>query len=121
MSLRKEIEEFLQELTDSEKYDEEEGVHYWYNPSGKVESGICTNGAKLIAARFNGEVKGYATNQENLVGGACFGHDFAIVGEYLVDWWAKIYEEKKAIWELNNPELETHYLPQNQWETVPLN
>lgn len=120
MPSKAEIEEFLAELTATEKYDEEEGFHYWDLPDGgKLHAGVCTNSARLVANRFNGEVKGYSTTQESLVGGICFGHDFAIVGDLLVDWWAKTYEEKPAIWDLNHPDLPQHYGNPTQWETMP--
>ena len=87
------IRRYLQFLQDQEKYDDE-GYHYWTlpNPWGweRIQSGCCTNGARLIARRFNGRVFGYLfdDNPSATVGLPCGGHDFAVIGAYLVDYWA---------------------------------
>jgi hypothetical protein len=51
---------------------------------------ICTNSARMVAERFGGRVMGYwhKDNPTAALGEAEGGHDFAVVGDYLVDGWA---------------------------------
>ena len=87
------IKAFLWELIALERYDVDQGYHYF---EGDPEWGstTCTTSAYRIAARFGGEVWGVASidpgaaQYKGRVASRCGGHDFAIVGDYLVDWWA---------------------------------
>jgi hypothetical protein len=88
--------EYCKELSITELYDETEGVHYWNIPCLRrnrtytVQSGVCTDSARLIPNKFGGKVFGYLMqdNPKAVIGHDCFGHDFALVGTYLVDFWA---------------------------------
>jgi hypothetical protein len=88
-------------LTFAMDYDESGGFYFWPHVEGLVRDGfdcrcgICTSGAKLIAKEFGGFVAGYLIQQEDpqtLVGAVTGGHDFAVVGPFIVDWWAWEYE-----------------------------
>ena len=81
-------------------YDETAGFYFWPNvatmesPDYESQCGICTNGAKLIAKNFAGYVAGYLIHPEDprtLVGADVYGHDFAVVGDFIIDWWGWEY------------------------------
>jgi len=78
------------------EYDTKAGVSIWpHVPAGCNDCGICTNGARLIARKFGGFVAGYEITNEDpqtLAGAPEWGHDFAVVGEFIVDWWGWEYE-----------------------------
>lgn len=122
-----EIESFLAHLTSSEQYDEEEGCYYWDNPSGgnRLDSGICTNGAELVAKKFGGKVFGYylGHGESALVGNT--GHDFALVQDrFLVDWWgANVEGTSKPVYDLQDQgdaqEVSKLYLPRESWVRIP--
>lgn len=138
MSRRAEIEVFLQFLCQIEEYDEPMGRYYWPMGEQRIESGQCTNGARLVAMKFDGKVFGYHMwaggpprgQRSNpayaeKVAFDCGGHDFALVDDrYLVDWWAAHVEGKagKAIFDLEDPEdqilVAKLYLPRDQWESL---
>jgi hypothetical protein len=109
----------LEALTE---YDED-GFHFWPHVGG-VECGLCTNGARLIAQKFGGFVAGYSIAPEDprsLVGADVFGHDFAVVGNFIVDWWGWEYERS-----LESPVLSRaegialgKYKPERAWEVLP--
>lgn len=91
-------------LKEAMAYHDRIGVHYWpdvarelYEPEGPAECGICTNGARLIARKFNGMVAGYHIRSDEprqLVAAVCYGHDFAVVENFIVDWWAWAFAEE---------------------------
>lgn len=90
------------DLRKKEVYHERVGVYYWPHiaadleyPEGPAECGVCTNGARIIASMFEGRVSGYPIDPSEsrvLVGAKAYGHDFAVVGHYIVDWWGWQYE-----------------------------
>ena len=88
-------------LTFAMDYDETGGFYFWPHVEGMVREGfdcrcgICTSGARLIAHKFGGFVAGYEIAPDEprqFVGADVFGHDFAVVGPFIVDWWAWEYE-----------------------------
>lgn len=125
-----EIVAYCDKLTASEKYDREEGVHYWSVFGLRQESGICTTSARMIAEKFGGQVFGYKIKREegneNLIGYWCYGHDFAFIDDrYIVDWWAYHVDESptdRVIFDTTDPSimenLFTYYLPRDRWELV---
>lgn len=125
-----EIELFMAELFETEKYDEAEGYHYWDRPSGlkeeRIPSGCCTNSARLVANKFGGKVFGFAHqfNKTAVVAKDCFGHDFAIVGDLLVDWWAFHFtgETDRPIYHLVKDAAQVLHLygPRENWDEVPI-
>lgn len=108
-------------------YDEEGGFYFWPQVDaarmlGKGDQcGICTSGARLMAEKFGGFVAGYAIDPEDpqtLVGAVAFGHDFAVVGDFIVDWWGWEYEQS-----LESPVIHRaegialgKYKPERLWE-----
>lgn len=97
---------FCNYLTVTRNFHERVGVYYWpwvakdlLEPEGPAECGICTNGALLVAQTFQGYVAGYPMMRDDevktLVGEKSGGHDFAVVGEFIVDWWAVAYDNSK--------------------------
>ena len=92
--MKNEIEEFLAYLQKTEAYDEEQSFSYW-PVEGCPSVTCCTNGARLIAKRFGGVIRGYSCSsvQDPRVGAWSYGHDFAIVGQYLVDYWGAFVDE----------------------------
>ena len=86
-------------LKNAMKYDDANGFYFWPNIAclrgNENQCGICTNGANLIAEKFGGFVAGYAIDRDDpqtLIGADAGGHDFAVVGDYIVDCWAWEYE-----------------------------
>ena len=112
------------------RYDEAAGFYFWPEvfgfrfSDGANECGRCTNGAKLIAKKFGGFVAGHLITPEDsrsLVGADVFGHDFAVVGDFIVDWWGWEYEQS-----LLTPVLLRakgvalgKYKPEEDWEVLP--
>ena len=111
-------------LTTVMDYDDKVGVYYWPHvgiikePEDLCECGICTNGAILIAKFFKGSVFGYPISEgQTFVGYSAYGHDFAVVGDYIVDWWGWEYEKT-----ISNPVIKIsegiskgYYKPQDLW------
>lgn len=65
-------------------------IQRWVDEHEECHDVVCTVGARAVATRFGGQVKGYwaADNPAAVVGSAEGGHDFAVVGErWLVDPW----------------------------------
>lgn len=89
IAVRSRLEFFVDQLISSESHDAIEGV--WKFENG-AHCGVCTNGAMLVAARFNGDVWGYqsAENPTATIGEPyCSGHDFTVIRQrWLIDYWA---------------------------------
>lgn len=132
MSLKEEIEQYLQTLFSSEYYDEEQGMSLWTNTAFKLQMSVtqCTAGAMLIADKFEGRVYGYPLDindpsNKDIIGYMSMGHDFCIVDDYLVDYWAHFVhdEDLRPIIDLSDasqlPYLQKYYLPKHRWEVVP--
>lgn len=113
------MDEKLIEATD------EEGAH-WPDVSGWAA--CCTTSARIIASRFGGKVMGFA-GKDNPKAGIlenCDGHDFAVLGHLLVDWWAHGYIGTHAyprrIYNLDTDAelIEKIYGDRSKWEEVPI-
>ena len=112
--------EYCQWLTKTMAYDNEVGAYYWPHvgiikePEDLCECGICTNAAILIAKKFNGYVVGYPVNMNfKFVGHTAGGHDFAVIGDIIVDWWGWQYEKS-----LDSPIVippDNRFKPANEW------
>lgn len=140
-----EVWAFCRYLHWAEQYDQEDGYSYWLQDNQgtivkarkgltdmdelegrttRIECGKCTNGAELIAKKFGGYVAGYSMGEEfrkTFVGYDCGGHDFAVLGDYIVDWWGWTYEcsltfpilrYRKAV-EMGK------FLPRQYWRVFP--
>ena len=115
--------QFCAALTQEAKYDEEIGHHYWLRNGEYFACGVCTSSAQLIAKTFGGQVFGYHTNEsddKNLIGFDCGGHDFAMVGNFLVDWWAHEYEQAvpAPVMTLEEALATGKYKPRKAWTLV---
>ena len=131
-------------LNRAERYDETDGYAYWLldftgrpfipeagadmdiieSKSTKEECGKCTNGADLIAKHFGGYVAGYPMGEEykqSLVGYDCGGHDFAVLGNYIVDWWGLNYEASLTypILRYDKAIQMGKFLPREYWTVFP--
>lgn len=126
--MKQELIDYCQYLTDSMAYNDEIGFYYWpwlkdnnFEPEDCSHCGICTNGARLIAFKFNGYVAGYniwMSESDMLIGHGCGGHDFAIVGDYIVDWWG--WEYSKELFQpvnLKNEVVNEVYKIESSWNT----
>lgn len=129
--MKTEIEAYLKHLSATEQYDEDLETSVWNENPFAYDLTVtrCTSSAMLIALKFGGVVHGYYVDQtdaETVTGYDCGGHDFCVVGNLLIDYWAK---------EVNNPKLRSildltcskdrayirkHYLPFSRWETLEL-
>lgn len=114
---------FCDKLHAIEIYDEEIGYSYWQDGDSRIECGVCISGAKLIAQEFGGRVCGYPIPDESLaklVGAKCGGHDFAVVGDSIVDWWGKFYEGSIdcAVVSIDLGIRQGLYLPEFYWVTM---
>ena len=132
--LERQLQDFCAYLTSSEKYDEEDGYGYWSGEpdagnAGRELSVVCTNSARRIAAKFGGKVYGYrfpdnTPRGTGLVGAdTAEGHDFAVVGDYLVDWWDSAVEgdpSGKCVYDLTRDAdtVARKYLPRSEWKLV---
>jgi hypothetical protein len=101
------------------------GFHLWRHVGG-VDCGICTNGARLIAKKFGSFVAGYpieTDEPQTLVGAFAGGHDFAVVGEFIIDWWGWEYEQSldcPVILRAEGIAL-GKYKPEQAWQVCPDN
>lgn len=127
------IQQFLDELTALEYYDEYFGYSCFkniFNFEFDTDVVRCTTGAMMIAKKFDGKVFGYqiphTEEYKNKLAYDCFGHDFAVVGSFLVDWWAKYveHEDNITILDMNNPDdmkiINEKYLARELWSEVPM-
>lgn len=132
MPTREEIQEFLDYLTASEYRDEAIDLPVFpniFNFEFDMDVIRCTSGAMMVAKKFDGKVFGYRfddDNDEGKVAFNCGGHDFAIVGNFLVDWWAKNVEdsENPEILDMTDPDdmriIEGKYRHRDAWEELEL-
>ena len=111
-------------------YDETAGFYFWPNvatmesPDYESQCGICTNGAKLIAQEFGAYVAGYLIHPEDpqtLVGADVYGHDFAVVGDFIIDWWGWEYAGSLEIPVISRAKAIAlgKYKPAEAWEVHP--
>lgn len=129
--MRARIEHYLRQL---EKFEvppaTADGMSVWicspYGTHFRYELSVtrCTSSAMMIAYDFGGTVWGYEfddNTDKNKIAFDCGGHDFAIVGKYLVDYWAKYVDLSagRSILDLTDPgDIEIvikKYLPLNKW------
>ncbi|MDR3412373.1 MAG: hypothetical protein P4L87_15775 [Formivibrio sp.] len=114
------------ELVRLTQYDAKAGISFWpHVPSDCNDCGRCTNGARVIAEKFGGLVAGYQiedTDPQTLVGADAGGHDFAIVGGFIVDWWGWQYEMalKTPVLTIADGIAQGKYKPQKDWKFAPL-
>lgn len=95
-------------------------------PGGEHETANCAACARIIVARFGGEVRGYyhADNAAARVGELEYGHDFAITPErFLVDPWLFHYYGEAPVLDLtcapDRAEALARYGPEDKWQRVP--
>ena len=95
-------------------------------PGGEHETRNCTGCARIIADRFDGEVRGYyhAHNPTARVGESEGGHDFAITfDQFLVDPWLFHYYGESPVLDLSVPadqaEALARYGPEENWQRLP--
>jgi len=92
----------------------------WEN--AEVDYGICINCARFIQKEIGGRVVGYHTqdNPEAEIGDD--GHDFLLVGSFLVDVWAYEYTCGRPLYDLSNRGDEALvrrlYGPREKWQEV---
>ena len=129
-------------LESQERYDPDGGFSYWpFHLDGSTVLGshmatlfplTCTHGARLVVKHLGGVVLGYAEgkNPEAMAGrgrvndgDTNIGHDFAVVGEYLVDYWllATYGMPQFGILHLEHDAMEIRrlYGPIEHWEELP--
>lgn len=84
----------------------------------------CTTGARWMAKRFKGAVYGYewGGNVAAAIGANEGGHDFAIVGDFIVDPWAHGYLDLKLILRISSKqdayEITRRYGQTKSWAKV---
>ena len=114
-------------LSSSSVYLDDPGCSVWPWVEGehRKQCGVCTHGAQLVAEKFGGKVVGYSVHPHDdpdLVGRGCFGHDFAVVGPYLVDWWGRDYEEgiPRPVLHLEEDAelIRRKYKPESEWREI---
>lgn len=120
------IEAFMDQLLSTEHYDEEEGASTWLDhPDSQCTQ--CTSSARVIASHFGGKVVGYQIEEgdsQTLVGSSSGGHDFAVVGPYVVDYWGLHVEETlpKGVFDRTDPSdseaIKAYYKNESDWATL---
>lgn len=133
--LIQQIKDYLHHLYTDESYDLNLEMSVWKNNPfiyDYLSVTQCTSSAMLLAHRFGGQVFGYPLDlfnvdeNKNLLGCHSGGHDFCVVDNLLIDYWAKYVDnpKRKAIIDLTNPYewgyLQKYYLPLDRWEHLKL-
>jgi hypothetical protein len=95
-------------------------------PGGEHETRNCTACARIIAERFDGEVRGYyhAHNSTACVGESEGGHDFAITSDgFLVDPWLYHYYGESPVLDMavaaDRAKAVARYGPEENWQRLP--
>lgn len=113
-------------MRDSAQYEDDQGFSYWPDADEPNDCGTCTTGALLLARKFNGYVAGYHiedSEPSRLIAHGHGGHDFAVIGGFIVDWWAWQYEESLTlpVVPIDSEIAALRYKPSGQWEVHPEN
>lgn len=130
-ALRAKIETYLNVLCAADQYSEEREMSVFVGLREMECDSVtrCTTSAMHVARELGGFVCGYEIDYdkkfEKIIGYDCGGHDFAVVGHYLVDWWSKYVNlSGPAILDMMDPEdqifIKQKYLPLPQAKGVPL-
>jgi hypothetical protein len=128
---KEKIQEFMKYLLATEIYSTGLEMSIWqHTPIGdNIPVTTCTHSARLLAHKFGGKVYGYlfpTPAKKELIGQVCDGHDFAVIGKYIVDYWSEfVYcTGVPAILDMTDPadiiKIQAYYLPLTDWQTVPL-
>jgi hypothetical protein len=84
--------------------------------------GQCTTSAKYLARMLGGIVVGYSTskNPEAEVGRDLDGHDFVLIGDYLIDWWSHVAHGNPLILSRRSNSIRVRrlYGDPSTWEVV---
>jgi hypothetical protein len=130
MVTREQLQEYADFLERDDYYDQEAGYSkFGSDPFGDMASvTCCAFSAQMFTLRFGGSVYGYFLDVDDpelecIHGYWSQGHDFAIIGKYLVDWWAKHVEGcGRVILDMTDPNdilyIQKHYLPLDKWEKM---
>jgi len=118
---RKKLERYGVTLNNSITYDEVEGVNQF--PDG-THAFFCTNWADLAVKKFGGQRAGFMheDNPTATVAEDSDGHDFALIGDYLVDYWIKFFEgtSEQCVFDLTDPtdkvKVDALYGDRAKWE-----
>ncbi len=129
--MKEEIRKYLEHLSSIEAFDEEQQASIFREEEKEfiypASIFLCTNSALRVAHKFNGQVFGYDLQNKpqykNKLAYDYYGHDFAVVGSFIVDWWAKnIDGQAFDILDMDNPEdmeiIKEKYLPRAEWSPV---
>ena len=94
-------------------------THEGMLPNGE-EFSHCTYSAQYLCSVLGGEVWGYdvATNKGATLGDTEGGHDFLIVGEWVVDVWAHLTYDLPAVVAMEEAQARGYGDP-SKWERVP--
>lgn len=114
---KNELERFCRELTNSLVQDEEitilpDGNDSWYS----------YNSARIVADKFGGKVAGFYTYEHNNPNaqavGTDEGIDFAVVGDFIVDWWGSEFEGRPPVYHMveDAAEVKRLYGDPDRWE-----
>ena len=94
----------------------------WARVASKPEGFTCSEAAVLSQAAVGGTVFGYWSddNPSATLGQDEGGHDFLLVDEYILDFWAAAYEGKKPIYHLvdDAQEISLLYGDRSKWTVV---
>jgi hypothetical protein len=121
------LRKYMRDLVKLEHYDNnlERSVFTEHPFVNDMLAIICTNSAMMVAHKFGGKVYGYDIDEgdsNELIGYSSGGHDFAVVGDYLVDWWAENVEcvGRAVLHLVNDKELINRiYKMPSEWRVVP--
>jgi len=130
VDMKGKLSDYLHQLEKDEIYDEDLEMSIWRVEGYSHDLSVtqCTSSAMLIADTFGGKVYGYSLDMEDndseKIGSDSGGHDFAIVGDYLIDYWGRYVNGDKKLKPVlhlkeDAKEIEKYYLPQSEWEEVP--
>jgi hypothetical protein len=94
----------------------------WRELAARAEGFICTVAAEETQKVVGGEIYGYYAedNEDGWLGQGEGGHDFLIVGGYILDFWATVYHGQRPVLSLTrDAEAIMHlYGPRSKWQRI---
>lgn len=133
LDLRKELRSICKQLVAREKPGTDFSTWPWMRNMPRNDCGNCYTASFYLARRFKGVVVGYpifmveALKNPKWIGSDTLGHDFAIIEDFLVDWWGWQYWPTATLYspvlhlEDDAELISVRYKPMSEWGCYAVN